>query len=272
MKESKSEKVFERLAPRGNIGDVDQINSSRNSVYPFTQPPKPIENTYLNSVPYPVPSSYPMNYYNYGGYYPYNYGCYTPQPHEEVIEKAHSEGEFNPDLEKIKQLQRENELLNRKLNQEDDDQDEVESKITNRQKDMLDEMKDQIRSLLEKERQDKRNQDQAEEFKRKNEDNAIIEILKNQKDQIDTLALGIKSIQEEKLQNEQKMASEALAAIQAQQTLEDKYHKKHAKALKRIKQKERKKRKQFAGELQQYNLMYSNPYYAQGMMPFAGYR
>lgn len=123
---------------------------------------------------------------------------------------------------------------------------------------------------LEKEREDKRNQDQAENFKRKQEDQAIIEILKNQKEQIDTLTLGIKTIQQEKLDNENKMATDALAALQAQKTLEDKYHKKHEKAMKRIKQKERKKRKQFASELQKYNLMYNNPYspyYAQGMNP-----
>ena len=94
-----------------------------------------------------------------------------------------------------------------------------------------------------------------------------MEILAHQKEQIDTLALGIKAATDTKIENENKMVAEALAAIEAKKTLDDKYHKKHAKAMKKLKQKERRKRKKFAEELQYYNLMYNNPYGGIGGMP-----
>ena len=87
-----------------------------------------------------------------------------------------------------------------------------------------------------------------------------MQILAHQKEQIDTLSLGIKAAQEDKLQNENKMVADALASLEAKRTLDEKYHRKHAKAIKKIKQKERKRRKQFADELQYYNLVFNNPY------------
>lgn len=108
-------------------------------------------------------------------------------------------------------------------------------------------------------------QEEAEKSKQRSEDNAIMEILNHQREQIDTLTLAIKAAQNDKFQNENRAADEALAAIDAKRMLDEKYHKKHAKAMKRIKGKERKRRKQFAEELQYYNLLYNNPhnpYYA----------
>lgn len=96
-----------------------------------------------------------------------------------------------------------------------------------------------------------------------------MEILQHQKEQIDTLTLGIKAAQEEKFHNENKMLADALAQQEAKKTLDEKYHRKYNKSLKKIKKLERKKRRQFAEELQYYNMLYNNPqqpYYGYGMM------
>ncbi len=47
------------------------------------------------------------------------------------------EPETSADLDKIKQLQQENELLNKKLNGEEEDDEDIQSQLTHRQKDLL---------------------------------------------------------------------------------------------------------------------------------------
>ena len=78
---------------------------------------------------------------------------------------------------------------------------------------------------LERERQDKRERDEDDKSKKENEDKAIMQILAHQKEQIDTLAQGIKAAQEDKLYNENKYLADSLAQLEAQRVLDEKYHK-----------------------------------------------
>ena len=83
----------------------------------------------------------------------------------------------------------------------------------------------EVCNSIERERQEKREKEEDEKSKKETEDKAIMQILAHQKEQIDTLAQGIKAAQEDKLYNENKFLADSLAQLEAKRVLDEKYHK-----------------------------------------------
>ena len=74
----------------------------------------------------------------YIGYDPYYHNYYNSPPLVDSLpERPKSEVAFDPNTDKIKQLQQENEILNKKLLEGDEEEDEQEEPVVRPQKDIL---------------------------------------------------------------------------------------------------------------------------------------